>query len=102
MNVSVFLVQLSHLLLTVYLLIVNLAGLIQMRIDKRRAIRQQQRISEMRLFLIAVIGGSVGSLIGMYLFRHKTKHLRFVLGIPLILLLQLALIGLIVYLIKFV
>lgn len=59
--------------------------------DKWKAAHDRWRIPERTLFLSAILGGSVGSLAGMYLFRHKTKHLRFTLGIPLILLLQIAL-----------
>ena len=62
-----------------------------MGIDKAKAKRHKQRIPEKMLFLSAILGGSVGSLLGMYLFHHKTKHLKFTLGIPLILILQLLL-----------
>ena len=62
-----------------------------MGIDKAKAKRYKQRIPEKMLFLSAILGGSVGSLLGMYLFHHKTKHLKFTLGIPLILILQLLL-----------
>ena len=66
----------------------NLLGLMSMYVDKQRAIRHQWRIPEKVLFLVAFLGGSVGSMVGMYLFRHKTKHWYFVVGMPLILLLQ--------------
>lgn len=72
-----------------YLVIINLIGFISMYIDKRKAKKHKWRISENTLILIAFIGGSVGSLIGMHLFRHKTKHIKFYIGIPLILLLQM-------------
>ena len=62
-----------------------------MGIDKAKAKRHKQRIPEKMLFLSAILGGSVGSLLGMYLFHHKTKHLKFTLGVPLILILQLLL-----------
>ncbi|MCC8081662.1 MAG: DUF1294 domain-containing protein [Lachnospiraceae bacterium] len=73
-----------------YLVVVNIAGFALMRADKRRAVRHKWRIRESRLFLCAAIGGSLGSWAGMYVFRHKTKHLRFVLGMPVILALQIA------------
>jgi len=71
--------------------LINLAGLCLMGIDKRRARLGKWRIPERTLFLIALLGGSIGSLIGMYLFRHKTRHLKFVIGMPLILICQGAL-----------
>ena len=80
--------------LLLYLLIINALGLILMHTDKRRAVRGQWRIRESTLLLTALLGGSIGSLLGMYLFRHKTRHPRFYLGIPLILILQLLLAGL--------
>ncbi|MCR6513807.1 MAG: DUF1294 domain-containing protein [Clostridium sp.] len=72
-----------------YLVIINIVGFLSMYIDKRKAKKHEFRISENTLMLIALIGGSVGSLIGMNIFRHKTKHIKFSIGIPLILLLQL-------------
>lgn len=75
----------------IYLLIVNAAGFLLMLIDKRKAIRHRWRIPEKTLFLTAAIGGSIGSIMGMYTFRHKTKHLQFTLGMPAILVVQLIL-----------
>ncbi|MDE7224928.1 MAG: DUF1294 domain-containing protein [Acetatifactor sp.] len=75
-----------------YLICINLAGLISMGLDKRKAIRRQWRISESTLFLIALLGGSMGSIMGMQLFRHKTKHWYFVWGMPAIFFIELALI----------
>ena len=72
----------------IYLLIANVAGLAIMGIDKRKAIKGAWRIPEKTLFLFSVIGGSVGTWAGMYLFHHKTKHWYFVIGMPLILVLQ--------------
>lgn len=71
-----------------YLLLLNLIGFISMRSDKRRAIAHGPRIPEKRLFTYAVLGGSLGCLFGMLIYRHKTKHLPFTLGLPVILLLQ--------------
>ena len=56
-----------------------------MLVDKWKAKKNRWRVRESTLLLIAALGGSVGSLLGMYLFRHKTLHLKFTLGIPLIL-----------------
>lgn len=72
-----------------YLLFVNIAGLILMATDKYRAKKKSFRIPEATLFTVAVFGGSIGTLIGMHLFRHKTRHWYFVYGIPLILLIQI-------------
>ena len=75
--------------LLIYLAAVNLFGLIIMGVDKSRAKRRKWRIPEATLFLVAIIGGSIGSIAGMYLFRHKTKHWYFVVGMPVILVLQI-------------
>ena len=72
-------------LLLYYLLIVNAAGFLLMLVDKWRAKKNRWRVRESTLLIVAALGGSVGSLAGMYLFRHKTQHLKFTLGIPLIL-----------------
>lgn len=74
-----------------YLTAINLALLIVMGADKRFAIRKRWRVPEATLFALAVLGGSVGGLLGMLLFRHKTRKTAFVIGFPLILLLHLAL-----------
>ena len=58
--------------------------------DKRRAKKDRRRVSEKTLFLLAILGGSVGALLGMKVFRHKTRHWYFVWGIPAILLIQIA------------
>ncbi len=73
-----------------YFAILNILGLALMGIDKWKARKGAFRIPEATLFIIAFIGGSVGSILGMYLFRHKTRHWYFVFGMPAILLLQLA------------
>ena len=71
-----------------YLLIINAAGFLLMLADKHKARKKHRRIPEATLMGVAAIGGSVGSLIGMYTVRHKTKHPKFTIGIPLILALQ--------------
>lgn len=73
--------------------LLNLLGLCLMAFDKRRARRGGHRIRERTLFLVAALGGSIGCWAGMYLFRHKTKHCAFVVGIPAILAVQLLLVG---------
>lgn len=73
-----------------YLLFINILACALMGADKHKARRNRRRIPEKTLFLIAFLGGSLGSLAGMYVFRHKTRHRHFVVGMPLILLLQLA------------
>lgn len=75
-------------LLAIYFILINLCGILFMYTDKRRAKKHQWRISEKTLFFIALLGGSVGSIIGMQLFRHKTKHWRFTIGMPAILIMQ--------------
>lgn len=71
-----------------YLLAVNIITFIVFGIDKQRAKNQEWRISEATLIGLAVIGGSVGALLGMRFFRHKTKHKKFTVGIPVILMIQ--------------
>lgn len=75
-------------ILILYFIIINIVGFSIMYVDKRRAINNKWRIKENTLFLIAIIGGSIGSILGMHLFRHKTKHLKFTLGLPFIFILQ--------------
>lgn len=83
----------------IYLLLVNVIGFVLMFVDKKRAQNNQWRIKEATLFLTAAIGGSIGSMLGMKVFRHKTKHLSFMIGMPLIFIAQVALvIGYFVYL----
>lgn len=77
-------------MLLYYLAAVNLLAFVLMALDKSKARRNARRIPEKVLFLTAIIGGSIGAIAGMYAFRHKTKHLQFVVGLPVILLLQLA------------
>ena len=74
-----------------YLAAVNLLAFTVYGADKRRAKKDKRRVPEKTLFLLAIIGGSVGAWAGMYTFRHKTRHWYFVWGIPAILLAQVAL-----------
>lgn len=75
-------------LLFAYLLLINAAGLIIMLVDKRKAIKNRWRIPERTMIVLAIIGGSLGIYAGMQLFRHKTKHAKFSIGVPVILAVQ--------------
>ena len=77
-------------LILLYLLIVNAVAFLLMLVDKQSARKKLWRIQESTLLLTAAMGGSIGSLAGMFVFRHKTKHLKFTLGIPAILIAQIA------------
>ena len=72
-----------------YFAIINLISFITMYIDKKRAETHKWRIPEARMFLLAAVFGSIGVLAGMRVFRHKTKHMKFVIGIPFILIVQI-------------
>ena len=84
-------------LLLEYLIATNLIGFALMGIDKYKAKKRTFRIPEATLFIVAIIGGSIGSIIGMYAFRHKTRHWYFVYGMPAILILQILLIALLLH-----
>ena len=77
--------------LLVWLAVINLLTFIVYGVDKRRARRGKWRVPEKTLFLLPLLGGSIGALLGMRVFHHKTKHWYFVWGIPAILLAQIAL-----------
>lgn len=79
----------EYKLLLLYLIIVNIICLLNFFVDKRRAQTGRYRIPERVLFLWAIVGGSLGGWLGMYLFHHKTRHFKFKYGFPLIILLQL-------------
>ena len=83
-------------LLLLYVIIVNLISFITMGIDKRKAQKRAFRIPA-TLFVLAIIGGSLGSVIGMHLFHHKTRHWYFLYGMPVILALQIILILAVVF-----
>ena len=72
----------------IYLLIINAVGFLVMTVDKLYAKKNMRRIPERTLLGVAVIGGSIGVWAGMYAVRHKTKHMKFRLGVPAILLAQ--------------
>lgn len=79
-------------LILLYLLIINAISFLLMLADKRKAQQNLWRIPEKTLFTAALFGGSIGSILGMHLFRHKTRHWYFVLGMPAILLGQVVLV----------
>lgn len=81
------------IILAIYLVIINIIGFVMMGVDKGRARKRAWRIPEAHLFIVALIGGSVGSILGMQLFRHKTRHWYFVWGMPAILIIQIILIA---------
>ena len=76
-------------IVVIYLAIINAIGFLLMLVDKIKAKKNLWRIPEATLFLTAIIGGSIGSILGMYTFRHKTKHIKFIVGMPLILAAQI-------------
>lgn len=71
-----------------YLIFINAVGFALMGIDKKKAREHKWRISEKKLFFAALLGGSIGTTVGMHLFRHKTRHWYFVVGMPAIFLAQ--------------
>ena len=78
-------------LLTIYLVIINILGFLAMGIDKERAQKKRWRIPEKTLFAMAILGGGLGTWLGMYMFRHKTKHDYFVKVISVVMIIQVAL-----------
>ena len=80
----------------IYLIIINLIAFLTIYIDKKRAKYGKWRIKEHTLFILAILGGSIGAIAGMYTFRHKTKKMRFVIGFPAILVCEIVL-GIMIY-----
>ena len=73
----------------IYLVVINFIGFFAMWLDKRKAQKGKWRIQEKTLFLITALGGGIGTIVGMYTFRHKTKKLVFTVGLPAILILEI-------------
>lgn len=73
----------------IYLVAINVIGFFAMWLDKRKAQKGKWRIQEKTLFLITALGGGIGTIAGMYTFRHKTKKLAFTVGLPAILILEI-------------
>ena len=80
-----------------YLIIINLIGFVIMGIDKLKAKKRAWRIPESTLFVVALIGGSLGTTVGMHVFRHKTRHWYFLYGMPTILVIQIAIVVVLIY-----
>lgn len=78
----------EYYIIAAYLIVINIVAFSLMGIDKSKAKRKVWRIPEKTLFLSAAIGGSVGAIVGMYFFHHKTKHWYFKWGMPVILIIQ--------------
>lgn len=78
-----------------YLLVINIFGFFIMWLDKRKARKGSWRIPEKTLFIVTALGGGIGTIVGMYTFRHKTQKLNFVIGFPLITILEI--VGIIYY-----
>ena len=76
----------------IYLIVINLMAFCAMWWDKRRAQKGEWRISEAGLFTLVLLGGGIGGIAGMYIFRHKTKKLKFTIGFPTILLTEIVLV----------
>ena len=76
----------------IYFIVINLLGFLMMYIDKKKAIKGKWRISEKSLFVVTLLGGGIGTNIGMNMFRHKTKKMKFSIGFPTILIVEIALI----------
>ncbi|MBR6654752.1 MAG: DUF1294 domain-containing protein [Oscillospiraceae bacterium] len=74
----------------IYLVAINITALIVMAADKKHAVKKQRRVPESVLLTLAFIGGSVGALLGMFICRHKTRHLKFTILFPLFLILHIA------------
>ena len=86
-----------YIFFTVYFLIINLTGYLMMYIDKNKAKNGNYRISEKAIFIVALLLGGTGVYIGMYKFRHKTRHLSFTVGIPICIVLNIVTICYILY-----
>ncbi len=75
--------------IVLYFIIINIIGFLIMYIDKRRAKKGKWRIQERTLFIVTALGGGIGTIAGMYTFRHKTQKVAFVIGFPLITILEI-------------
>lgn len=75
--------------IAIYLVVINLVTFWAMFSDKRKAEKARRRIPERTLFMLVTIGGGIGGIAGMYVFRHKTKKARFVVGFPAILIFEI-------------
>ena len=76
----------------IYLIVINLIGILIMFLDKQKAKKDEWRISEKTIFVITMLGGGIGTIAGMYAFRHKTKKLKFIIGLPVLVILEIILV----------
>ena len=72
-----------------YIIIINIISFFIMLYDKKQAIYHNFRISEKTIFIVSLLLGGIGTYVGMYVFRHKTKHLKFTIGIPIVIILNI-------------
>jgi len=75
----------------IYIAVINIIGFVICGTDKKRARNGEWRIAEKTFFITAILGGAAGVYLGMYYFRHKTKHWYFVIGIPVIFIMEIVL-----------
>lgn len=73
----------------IYLIVINILGFLVMGLDKHKAKMAERRIPEDTLFMFTILGGGIGTIAGMYVFHHKTKKMKFKVGMPLILILEI-------------
>ncbi len=73
----------------IYLIVINILGFLVMGLDKHKAKMAERRIPENTLFMFTILGGGIGTIAGMYVFHHKTKKMKFKVGMPLILILEI-------------
>ena len=90
MNYVIEIITIKNII--IYLMVINIIGFLAMYIDKQKAKKGAWRIPEKTLFMITLLGGGIGSIAGMYLFRHKTKKLIFTIGMPTILICEMILV----------
>lgn len=81
--------QIVSVVSIIYMVVMNIVGFLVMGADKMKARKHRRRVPERSIFIISIISGSVGVLAGMYTFRHKTRHMKFVIGIPVIIAAQI-------------
>ena len=73
----------------IYLIVINILGFLIMGLDKHKAKMAERRIPENTLFMFTILGGGIGTIAGMYVFHHKTKKMKFKVGMPLVLILEI-------------
>ena len=81
--------QIVQIVVIAYMIVMNLVGFFVMGTDKMKSRKHRRRVPERRLFAISILSGSIGVLAGMYIFRHKTRHMKFVIGVPVIIAIQI-------------